>query len=264
MSSNSAQSPLSGKLLFPFVAPPNAGKGTQTQILSQRYPLPTFDMGATFRAILKDGADPEAKAELENYMNQGRLVPVRTVAKVFQQHFESLAARHPEARGFILDGFPRNAEQAEVFEELCKTWNAQLATVIYLHVSTDTVEKRATGRRFCSSNAQHLYNINNAALAPQQKKVLPDGTVACDAKGREIWLCDHDQAELIIRPDDEPEKVQIRLKEYAKETEPLLDYFRKEGVLTEIDGERSPEEVTRTIDVHLQTLPGLSRVQSGV
>ena len=124
-------SPLSGKLLFPFVAPPNAGKGTQTQILSQRYPLPTFDMGATFRAIMKEGADPEAKAELETYMNAGRLVPVRTVAKVFKQHFEALARRSPDARGFILDGFPRNADQTQVFDELCQEWHAHVGAVVH-------------------------------------------------------------------------------------------------------------------------------------
>lgn len=258
MTTNSSLSPLSGKLLFPFVAPPNAGKGTQTQILSQRYSLPTFDMGATFRAIMKEGADPEAKAELETYMNAGRLVPIATVGKVFKQHFEALAQRFPEARGFILDGFPRNAEQTQVFETLCQGWDARVGAVIYLWVSSETVERRATGRRFCSKDAQHLYNINNPALAPRSKKIMPDGQVALDAKEREIWLCDYDQAELIIRPDDEPEKVRVRLEEYAKETEPLLACFRAEGLLLEINGENLPEQVTQAIETHLRPLLALS------
>jgi adenylate kinase len=244
-------------LLFPFVAPPNAGKGTQTQVLSQRYVLPVFDMGATFRAIMKEGADPEAKAELETYMNAGRLVPIATVAKVFKQHFETLARRFPEARGFILDGFPRNAEQAQVFDALCREWGARVGAVVYLRVSSETVERRATGRRFCSVDARHLYNINNPALAPHTKKMTPDGP-ALDAKGREIWLCDHDQAELIIRPDDEPEKVRVRLEEYTKETEPLLARLRTEDLLLEIDGENPPEQVTQAIEAHFQPLLSLS------
>ena len=87
--------------------------------------------------------------------------------------------------------------------------------------------------------------------------MTPDG-LALDAKGREIWLCDHDQAELIIRPDDEPEKVRVRLEEYAKETEPLLARLRTEGMLLEINGENPPEQVTQAIEAHLQPLLALS------
>lgn len=249
---------LENKLLFPFVAPPNAGKGTQTQILSQKYQLPTFDMGATFRAILKEGSDPELKAELESFMNNGKLVPITTVAKVFKKNFEALAAAHPQAKGFILDGFPRNVEQADTLDQLCKIWGATLAQVIYLKVSQQTVEQRATGRRFCSLNAQHLYNINNANLAPQHKKQDSQGHVAQDAKGRDIWLCDQDGAELIIRPDDEPEKVQVRLQEYANETNPLIQRFQARQLLTEVNGEETPEKVTQAISTLMQSLLGLS------
>src|SRR5689334_3434828 len=122
MSANSSQSILSGKLLFPFVAPPNGGKGTQTRILSERYKLPTFDMGGTFRAILKEGQDPELAEELKFYMSQGKLVPVQTVLKVFTKGFEALAAKSPDAKGYILDGFPRNVEQAEGLMALCQQW----------------------------------------------------------------------------------------------------------------------------------------------
>jgi adenylate kinase len=258
MSTHSPANPLQGKLLFPFVAPPNAGKGTQTQILSQRYDLPTFDMGSTFRAILKEGRDPQMKAELESFMNNGKLVPIDTVVKVFRKNFEALAAQHPEAKGFILDGFPRNVEQSEALDRLCEGWHARLAQVIYLQVSTETVEQRATGRRFCSLDAQHLYNVNNAKLAPQHKRLTADGQVCKDAKGRDIWLCDQDQAELIIRPDDEPEKVQVRLGEYAKETDPLVSRMQATGLIATINGEETPEKVTLAIEAHLQPLLGLS------
>lgn len=250
--------PLANKLLFPFVAPPNGGKGTQTQILSERYNLPTFDMGSTFRAIMKEGKDPELKAELESYMNNGKLVPINTVVKVFQKGFESLAAQHPDARGFILDGFPRNNEQADALLALCGQWNAQLSKAIYLNVSLDVVKARATGRRFCSENARHVYNVNDACLAPKQTKQNADGSIAVDAHQRKIWLCDLDQADLIIRADDEPHTVEKRLAEYQKETDPLINHLREKGLLAEINGEQAPEKVTQAIEALIQPILGLS------
>ena len=248
-------SPLNGKLLFPFIAPPNGGKGTQTAILSKRYNLPTFDMGATFRGILKEGTDPELATELQSYMSQGKLVPVQTVLKVFTRGFEALAKKHPDSEGFILDGFPRNADQATGFAELCKQWGAQIGKVIYLKVGMDVVAKRATGRRFCSNDATHVYNINEPRFMPQNKKLNADGSVAKDDKGNEIWLCDEpDQAELIIRADDEPETVQKRLVEYQKETDPLIEHFRRAGQLAEIDGARPANEVTQDIEAQIQPL----------
>ncbi len=248
---------LKGKLLFPFVAPPNAGKGTQTQILASRYQLPTFDMGATFRSILKEGTDPEMKALLESFMNNGKLVPVETVIAVFKKSFEQLAAKHPDVKGFILDGFPRSPEQANALWDLCDVWDAKIANVVYLKVGRDTVERRATGRRFCSHDTHHLYNIHNPQLTPQQKKI-ENNTVVLDEKGREVWLCDQDGADLIVRPDDEPEKVQVRLAEYARETDPLIDCFRSFNVLMEIDGEGSPESVTAAIDANIKPLLNLT------
>lgn len=259
MSTSPSANPLAGKLLFPFIAPPNGGKGTQTQILSQRYNLPTFDMGASFRAILKEGKDPALKAELESYMNNGKLVPIETVVKVFQRNFEDLAIQNPAAKGFILDGFPRNQAQANALAQLCDEWQAKLAKVIYLQVSMDVVKQRATGRRFCSKNARHVYNVNDVKLAPKHKKMKPDNSgVATDAQHREIWLCDIDGAELTIRPDDEPETVEKRLQEYSQETDPLIAYFQKMQQLVVINGEQDPNLVTQAIEVEVQPLLGLS------
>jgi len=250
--SDAVRNALKGKFLLPFVAPPNAGKGTQTQILTERYPLVTFDMGATFRAIMKEGADPAAKEELSKYINAGRLVPVETVAKVFKQHFEALALRSSQVKGFILDGFPRSAEQAQVLEALCDTWGISVAKVIYLSVSTETIKNRATGRRFCSANPLHVYSVSNDKLAPKSKK---EGSM--DEKGRQIWLCDYDQAELIIRPDDEPEKVLVRLEEYEQGTHPLLDYYRQKNLLLEINGEQLPGDVSKDIKLEMESLLNL-------
>jgi len=249
--------PLAGKLLFPFIAPPNGGKGTQTKILSSRYKLPTFDMGATFRAIMKGGADPALAEELKSYMNQGRLVPVETVMKVFTKGFEQLAAANPEARGFILDGFPRNVDQADALMVLCEKWGAKIGKVIYLAVGMETVERRATGRRF-SQDASRVYNVYEPQFMPKNKKLNADGSVTMDAKGREIWLDDVDNLELVLRPDDEPEAVQERLKVYAAETDPIIDKFRASGDLVEINGEQPPEKVTQAIESVIQPVLGLS------
>lgn len=249
---------LKNKLLFPFVAPPNGGKGTQTQILSERHNLPTFDMGSTFRAILKEGKDPVLKAELESYMNNGKLVPIDTVVKVFQKGLEALASEHPDAKGFILDGFPRNNEQADALLALCEQWGAQLSKAIYLNVSLEVVKARATGRRFCTENARHVYNVNDERLMPQQKKLNPDSTPATSTNGHEVWLCDIDQAELIIRADDEPQTVDKRLAEYQKETNPLITHLQEKGLLAEINGEQAPEKVTQAIEALIQPILGLS------
>ncbi len=236
---------LKDKLLVPFIAPPNGGKGTQTKILSDRYGLPTFDMGGTFRAILKENANPALAEELKTYMNQGKLVPVDTVLKVFTTGFTALAAQHPQAPGFILDGFPRNSEQAEGLLTLTEHWQARLAQVIYLDVPLDIVTQRATGRRFCSADATHVYNIHVPALAPKTPN-----------------QCDKDGAELIIRPDDQPETVQKRLVEYQNETNPLIDLFRQKNLLAHINGNQSPEAVTDTVVAVVEPLLKLTAASS--
>jgi adenylate kinase len=249
MSASSSQNLLSGKLLFPFVAPPNGGKGTQTRILSERYKLPTFDMGGTFRAILKENKDPALAEELKSYMNQGKLVPIQTVLKVFTKGFTDLAAQYPDAKGYILDGFPRNTDQADGLIGLCEQWGAKIAKVIYLNVSMSVVEQRATGRRFCSKDASHVYNINEPKFTPKTKRT---------ENGEDVWVCDLDQADLIIRADDEPETVKKRLTEYAQETDPLIRKFKETGLLVEINGEQAPEKVTQQIEAVIQPLLGLS------
>lgn len=253
---------LQGKLLFPFIAPPNGGKGTQTKILSQRYNLPTFDMGATFRAILKEGKDPQLADELKQYMNAGKLVPIETVMKVFTKGFEELASQNPNVKGFILDGFPRNIDQANALIALCKQWGATVARIIYLNVSLQTVEKRSTGRRFCSKDAGHLYNVLEPKFAPKTQKLDATGQPVKDDKGRDIWLCDVDQADLIVRADDEPETVKKRLVEYQAETNPIINQFKQSGELVEINGEDQPENVTKAIEKEIQPLLGLTPPRS--
>ncbi len=249
---------LQGKLLFPFIAPPNGGKGTQTKILKEKANLPTFDMGATFRSILKEGSDPELKAELESFMQQGLLLPDATVSKVFKQKFEAFSVQHPGVKGFVLDGFPRTLGQANALIDLCKDWGAKLGRVIYLNVSLDTVEKRATGRRVCSKDEGHVYSVLDPQFMPKNKKLKADGSVETDDKGNEVWLCDADGADLLIRKDDQPEKVKTRLDEYSKLTDPIVDFYRGRNELSEINGEQPAAKVSQEIEAILQPILGLA------
>ncbi len=253
--------PLQGKLILPFIAPPNGGKGTQTKILNDQYNLPTFDMGGTLRKVRKDEPNSELAQELSSYMDQGKLVPLNTLMKVFKVKFEELAANNPNAKGFILDGFPRSREQADALLSLCQEWGANIAKVIYLNVSNAIVKDRSTGRRFCTVDGSHVYNVGVNApqkLRPSTKKTNADGTVATDDKGREIWLCDKDQAELEVRKDDEPEKVEIRLTEYREQTEPVIQLFKDRNELAEVNGEQELAKVTHDIKSFVEPLLGLT------
>ena len=243
---------LNGKILVPFIAPPNGGKGTQTKVISAKYGLPTFDMGATFRSILKENADPVLASELKFYMSQGKLVPVKTVLQVFTKGFTTLVDKHPQARGFILDGFPRNADQAKGLLTLCEEWGASMPTVIYLNVGLDVVTQRSTGRRFCSLDTSHLYNIYAPKFKPKNKRIGGDGQPVKDAQEREVWVCDLDGNDLIVRADDEPDTVQKRLVEYENETNPIISFFADQKLLAEINGDQQPEIITGEIEAVLQ------------
>jgi adenylate kinase len=177
------------------------------------------------------------------------------VVKVFKSGLEKLAASNPSAKGFILDGFPRSEEQASKLEELCQEWGAQVAKVIYLNVDLNIVKQRATGRLFCKVDSSHVYNLNVSELAPKLQKL--------DEQGQPIWLCDREhpnlttEPELYVRKDDEPETVKKRLDEYQKETNPLINYFREQGQLAEIEGAQSPDKVTEDIKAVLTPVLGV-------
>ncbi|MEM0950867.1 MAG: nucleoside monophosphate kinase [Cyanobacteria bacterium P01_H01_bin.74] len=228
------------KYLFPFIAPPNGGKGTQTRLLNEKYQLPTFDMGATFRAIVKENTDPELKAEICSFIDNGRLVPVETVAKVFTVHFKRLMKACPDLPAFILDGFPRSKEQAEILDDFCKAEQGALVfgKAIYLNIGMDTVKKRATGRRFCTQENAHVYNINIDGFKP----------IESTTDGHTEWLCPIDNGVLFQRKDDAEETVVKRLREYALETDPLIEYFKNKNLLCEINGEQSPDQIASEID----------------
>lgn len=242
-------SPLQGKLLFPFIAPPNGGKGTQTRVLTERYNLPTFDMGATFRAITKGEPDSDLAKRIKQYTDAGQLVPIQTVMEVFKKGFEQLAAQHQNAKGFILDGFPRSLEQANALLQLCQDWGAQIGKAIYLNVPDEVVKNRAVGRRFCTKDAQHVYNILSDSQKPKNKRV---------ENGQDVWLCDVDSEPLEQRADDMPQKVETRLTSFRDDTQPVIDLFRTQGKLFEVNGNQPVQDVTRQITGEIEPVLNLS------
>ena len=194
-------------------------------------------------------------------MDRGALVPTETVTKVFSKGMTDLAAGSPSVKGFILDGFPRNAEQAEALMQKCAEWKARIAKVIYLNVPHDVIVERASGRRMCSQNDHRVYNVNFPEQMPKRQKIV-NGEVQTDQFGKTVWLCDEDGSDLYIRKDDLPENVENRLKVYAEETSPILEFFRSKGWLVEIKGDSGLANVTR--DIENSILPDLQYAVSSV
>ena len=229
---------LSSVLFFPFIAPPNGGKGTQTSLLATRYGMPRVDMGSLLRAIAKENSPLGLK--VQERLAQAQLVDIGIVIDVLKDGIEKqLKANPPQAGqplGFILDGFPRNVEQTEALMTMCQATGAKLAAAIYLNVPNEAIVERAANRRICA-DCGAIYNL---ASKPPAK---PD---VCDVCGG---------VHLEHRGDDQPEKVQIRLAGYALETVPVLTYFENKGLLKTINGDapvaQISEELCTVMDTYL-------------
>jgi adenylate kinase len=211
-----------------LLGPPGAGKGTQAERLTSDFDLPYYATGDILRQAVKDGTPlgEEAKA----YMDKGDLVPDELICKVIMERIDS-----PEAEdGFLLDGFPRNIEQAEVLDEALRTRGRELTAVLLVDAPDDVVINRLSGRRICVKNG-HLYHVDNDP--PKHEGV-----------------CDQDGSRLIQRDDDKPDVVKNRLDVYHQQTKPLIDYYEGRAQLRRFDGSRSPSEVHDHIRATLATL----------
>lgn len=203
---------------------PGAGKGTQAEILSGLYNIPIIGTGNIIREAIKSGS-PEGE-EFKSYTDKGLLVPDELVCRMVAERL-----RHDDCKkGFILDGFPRNINQAEEFSKMVDSVDAVLNFV----VTDDDVIKRMTGRRVCASCG-----------TPYHLESKPPKTPG---------VCDLCGDKLIQRKDDAPDTVLERLKVYHAETEPLSDYYRERGLCTEIDAVGSVEEITNKAKAALEKL----------
>jgi adenylate kinase len=211
-----------------LVGPPGAGKGTQAERLVEDFDLPYYATGDILRAAVKEQS--QLGSEAKQYMDRGDLVPDEVICGVIMERIDS-----PEsADGFLLDGFPRNAAQAEVLDRALADRERRLTAALLIEVSDDEVVRRLTGRRICVANG-HLYHVD---YDPP----------------REDGVCDRDGSELVQRDDDKPETVRHRLEVFHAQTSPLVERYEEQGILRRFDGERPAGEVHEHIRATLRTL----------
>ena len=212
-----------------FLGAPGSGKGTQGDIVARRLGLAHLATGDLFRAAVEDGG--ELGQRVGAYMARGELVPDEITIAMLLSRLRGLG----EARGVILDGFPRNVAQARALETALAATGEGIARVVYINVAPDELVRRLSGRWVCR-RCQAPYNFDRS-----QGEVPP-----CSRCGGELYQ----------RPDDASETVKERLSVYLTRTAPLIDYYRGQGKLVEVSGAGSVEEVTGRIVATLQGVPG--------
>lgn len=205
-----------------FLGPPGSGKGTQAKRIAAKLGLLHLSTGDVLREAVKNGTELGKKAQ--KYMETGELVPDDLIIGLIEEKLKSGALNN----GFILDGFPRTIPQAEALKVMFARNQKAIHRAILLDVTDEEVIKRLSGRYYCPTcNAGYNY--------PMQ---LP----------KKEGICDNDGARLLRRPDDEEEVVKNRLNVYKKQTEPIVDFYRKESILAAIkDNGSGPDRITESL-----------------
>lgn len=207
--------------------PPGAGKGTQCQRIVQRYGVTHLSSGDILRHELA-AATPLGRYA-QQYVDTGRLVPDSIIVQMMIAAIENCGSEV-----FLLDGFPRTLVQARQLDESLRAAGQQIDLVVNLKIADDVAAPRLTGRRSCPS-CRAIYHIEN--LRPK-------------TDGR----CDHDGATLVQRPDDKDEVVVNRLKSYREQTAAVIDYYRENGLVFDVDATGPVEQVTAAIFRRLDRL----------
>ncbi|OIK25917.1 adenylate kinase [Streptomyces malaysiense] len=207
-----------------LVGPPGAGKGTQAVRLAEKLAVPHISTGDLFRANIS--RQTELGKLAKSYMDAGNLVPDEVTIAMAKDRMEQPDAEN----GFLLDGFPRNVAQAEALDELLRTERMTLDAVLDLEAPEDEVVKRIAGRRICRKDSSHVFHV--AYNVPKQEGV-------CDVCGGELYQ----------RADDSEETVRTRLEVYHTQTEPIIDYYKSQGLVRTISAMGPVDEVTeRALD----------------
>ncbi len=196
---------------------PGAGKGTQAEIISDKYNIPTISTGNIIRAALKNGTEMGLKAKA--YTEQGKLVPDDVVIGIIRERLAESDCK----KGFILDGFPRTIPQAKALDDMNITIDAALS----IEVADEEIVKRMSGRRVCEKCG--------ASYHTEFKKPEIEG------------VCNNCDGNLVIRRDDEPETVLERLKVYHDQTEPLKDYYKAQDKLVLVQGQDDVRDTTELV-----------------
>ena len=200
---------------------PGAGKGTQAKMIAEKYSIPHVSTGDIFRANIKE--QTELGMEAKKYMDQGLLVPDELTVKILLDR----VAKDDCKNGYVLDGFPRTIPQAEVLDKAVTELGEKIDFAINVDVKDENIIRRMSGRRACLKCGA-TYHIEHI---PPKKE----------------GICDKCGSELVLRDDDKPETVEKRLKVYHEQTQPLIDYYNKKGILKEVDGSQDMKDVFNAI-----------------
>ncbi len=209
-----------------FLGAPGAGKGTQAEIVSEKYAIPAISTGELLRAAKTSGTELGLKAK--SYMDSGALVPDEVVIGIIKERLVDDDCKN----GYILDGFPRTVAQAKALDEM----GIQMDGVISIEVEDDAIITRLGGRRLCGKCGSS-YHVAYKPTAVEGK-------------------CDKCGGELIIRSDDKPEVIKHRLDTYHEQTEPLKDFYAAKGVLKTVVGQEEIEDTTKLTIAAIESIRG--------
>ncbi|MBQ0009692.1 MAG: adenylate kinase [Ruminococcus sp.] len=209
-----------------FLGAPGAGKGTQAEVISDHYRIPSISTGVLLREAKERGTELGLRAK--TYMEAGQLVPDEIVVGMLKERLSA-----PDcANGFILDGFPRTVPQAEVLDKM----GVSMDLVISIEVRDEAIVERMSGRSLCASCGASYHTKFKPSAKP--------------------GVCDRCGGELKVRADDKPEVVQSRLTVYHEQTEPLKDFYEKKGKLFLVNGEGAIEDITAAITEAIDKVKG--------
>jgi adenylate kinase len=211
-----------------LLGPPGSGKGTQGERLQEDLELPYYATGDILRAAVREGTELGRAAK--DYMDRGDLVPDDLIVGMIGERIDSSEA----VDGFILDGFPRTAPQAEALAAKLAELGRELTAVLLIDVGDEEVVRRLGGRRTCVENG-HVFHVE---FNPPRRE----------------GVCDVDGSELIVRDDDKPEVIRRRLEQYHAKTAPLIEHYDSQSLLRQIDGVAAPDAVADEIQRTLATL----------
>lgn len=200
---------------------PGAGKGTQAQMIADKYKIPHISTGDIFRENVKNGT--ELGMEAKKYMDQGALVPDELTVRILLDR----VAQDDCKNGYVLDGFPRTIPQAEVLDKAIAELGDKIDFAIDVEVPDENIIRRMSGRRACLSCGA-TFHVEH--VPPKQEGI-------CDRCGKE----------LVLRDDDKEETVKNRLNVYHEQTQPLIDFYTKKNILKTVDGTVDMQDVFAAI-----------------
>ncbi|NSW91206.1 MAG: adenylate kinase [Firmicutes bacterium] len=200
---------------------PGAGKGTQAEVLSEKLKIPHISTGDIFRNNIKNGTELGRKAK--EYIDRGMLVPDEITIKIVEERLKEADCKN----GFILDGFPRTIPQAEALEDVLSRMGISLDLVVNIFVTDEKIIERLSGRRVCQKCGKSYHIKYNPPSVEGE--------------------CDDCKSKVIQRDDDKEETVVSRIKTYHRQTEPLINYYRKKGLLLTVEGQEKIEDTTKEV-----------------